>query len=145
VTIDWPDWTAGNVDVVQLAGANAAVDVQVLEADLAVAAGVETVVLTSALLDVQVNPAFAVIVPWVQETVAAGSNTFAVRRGALVTDPLVGEANPEAIEVAIGSIFGRLGVVTEALFDAATVRYSFTVLPSGNSTVRQAGLLIALF
>ncbi len=149
MSIDWPDWTSGNVNVVQAAGANTAADITTTTVDVTTGGGVETVMVTSDVLTVQTDPALAVVLGWAQFSDSASSVTYTprVRRGTLITDPLVGEANAQNTGVALNLVIDAQLIETEFLAGLATVQYVFTLQPAGANTITmiQAGILVMLF
>lgn len=70
-----------------------------------------------------------------------------IRRGALVTDPLVGEANTITLGAAVGSNEQFFGFASEELVRLADVQYSFTltqVAATANGTALLAAILVLL-
>ncbi len=104
-------------------------------ADVVIATTVETVVQVSDFLDIPYDSARLVVKAWVQLTSGAAVTAFTlrIRRGSLVTDPLVGEANAEQLSVAAGSTESHAIEVSEQLQAQGTVRYVLTVQQTGGA------------
>lgn len=57
--------------------------------------------------------------------------TFRWRRGTAITDPVVGEGNPEQVEAAAGSTEGHSFMAEDTPGDVANQSYVFTVQQTG--------------
>ncbi len=91
--------------------------------------------------------AFILAIAQLTTGTATTTVTPRIRRGALVTDPLVGEANAITIGAAAGSNEQFFGFASEDLVGAASVEYSLTLQQAsatGNGTVLAAAILVLL-
>ncbi len=110
----------------------------------------ETIAITS---DPVVIPGDAVqvcVLAWGQLTTGAGTTTVTprIRRGTLITDPLIGEANAENVKAAAGSTEPFLIMVVETLIVRDKIQYVFTLqqaAAAGAGTVLQASILVLVF
>lgn len=110
----------------------------------------ETVILTSDPIALPFDAVQALILAWAQLTTGTATTTVTprIRRGTLITDPLVGEANAENVKAAAGSTEPFLIMVAEDLTRLDRVQYSLTLqqaAATGDGTVLQASILVLLF
>ncbi len=107
---------------------------------------VETIVVTSDPITLPAGTVTVAIDAWCQLTIGAGvaSVTPRVRRGTLVADPLVGEANVEAVKGAAGSNEPFELLLADVLAGGVTVQYLLSVQPNaaGPTTMLQAGIQV---
>lgn len=87
------------------------------------------------------------VLGYAQLTTGAATTTVTprIRRGTTITSTLIGEAHPEEVKAAAGSIEQFFHMVSEELGGRAEVEYSLTlsqVDATGNGTVVQAGILV---
>jgi len=109
----------------------------------------ETLILTAPRIAVPRRSVTALILAIAQLTTGTATTgvTPRIRRGALVTDPLVSEANVVTIGAAVGSNEQFLAFASEELTGAADVEYSFTLTQAaatGNGTALAAAILVLL-
>jgi len=105
----------------------------------------ETVAITSDPLLLPTGTVEVAVLAWAQVTTGGGTTTVTprVRRGTTVADPLVGEANAEAIKAAAGQTEPFSMLVREALAGGVSVQYVFTLQPAGAAgTMLQAFLAV---
>jgi len=119
------------------------------DVDVTVVTTTETVIVTSPLVKIPVATCRVVIRAWyrIQSGTATTGLTQSIRRGALVTDPLVGEASACAISAAAGSTEEHGVCVTEQLQNQESVQYSLTCTQAGatgNGTARQATIEVEI-
>lgn len=110
----------------------------------------ETVIISSGPVTIPNDAVQAVILAWGELTTGAGTTavTPRIRRGTLITDPLVGEANAENIKAVAGSVEAFFIMVVETLTVRDKIQYSFTLqqtAAAGNGTVLQASILVLVF
>lgn len=105
----------------------------------------ETVIITSPPVKIPVATCRVLVKAWAQLT--TGGSTTAVtpriRRGTLVTDPLVGEANPISITSAAGGTDEYQIEVSEAFQNRENAQYVLTLqqtAAAANGSVLQAGI-----
>jgi len=118
--------------------------------DVTLVTTAEGVVITSDPIAPPYDVVQAVILAWCQVTSGAAVTALTprIRRGTLITSPLVGEANAEQLKVAAGSTEPMFIMVAEDLIRLASVQYSFTLQQTGgaaNATVLQASIVVLLF
>lgn len=109
----------------------------------------ETLIISAARVAAVRQTVRALILAVAQLTTGAATTTVTprIRRGALVTDPLVGEANAVTIGAAAGSTEQFFGFAFEELVAAGDVQYSLTLqqaAATGNGTVLAAAILVLL-
>lgn len=109
----------------------------------------ETVVVTTPRVKIPVVTCRAVIRAWFQFTSGAGTTgiTVGIRRGPLVTDPVVGERNTLTISTAAASSEEHGICVSEELQNQEGVEYSLTVAQfaaTGNGTILQAAVEVEI-
>lgn len=110
----------------------------------------ETVIVTSPFVTLPADANQVVILAYAQLTTgtAATAVTPRIRRGTLITDPLVGEANAENIKAAAGSTEPFIIMVAEDLTLRDRVRYSLTLqqtAATGDGTAVQYSILVLVF
>jgi hypothetical protein len=125
----------------------ASVNVDVTNVTLVTTA--ETLIITSPRIAVTRRLVTAFVLAVAQLTTGAATTTVTprIRRGPLVTDPLVGEANAVTLGAAAGSTEQFFGFASEELVGLADVQYSFTLAQAaatGNGTALQAAILVLL-
>lgn len=110
----------------------------------------ETVILSSPEIALPADAARVYVLCWAQLTTGTATTTVTprIRRGTLITSPLVGEANAENVKAAAGSTEPFIIALVEdlALFDRAI--YSLTLqqaAATGNGTALQASILVLVF
>jgi hypothetical protein len=92
--------------------------------------------------------ALAIAIAQLTTGTATTTVTPRIRRGTLVTDPLVGEANAITIGAAAGGNEQFIAFGVDELSEAAGVEYSLTLQQAsatGNGTVLAAMILVLLF
>lgn len=109
----------------------------------------ETVIISAPSLVLPADAVQAVILAWVQLTTGAATTTVTprIRRGTLITSPLVGEANAENIKAAAGDTEPFMIMVLENLTVLDRVVYSLTLqqaAATGNGTALQATIAVFL-
>lgn len=118
-------------------------------ADVSLVTTTETVIISAARIAVPRRSVTALILAIAQLTTGAATTgvTPRIRRGALATDPLVGEGNVVTVGAAAGSTEQFYGFASEELVGAADVLYSLTLAQAaatGNGTALQAAILVLL-
>jgi len=114
-----------------------------VSADTIITTTTETVAATSPQVKVPVATARIVIRGWLQVATGAATTTITlrIRRGTLITDPLVGESNPVNVSAAAGSTEEHVIQVSELVQDAADATYVLTCqqgAAGANGTILQA-------
>ena len=109
----------------------------------------EQVAISSGRVPIPTATCRAVVRAWCQLTLGTATTTVTprIRRGTAITDPVVGEANPEQIKTAAGSTEPYMIQVEESLQDRESVEYSFTVqqaAATANGTVLQAHIEVEI-
>ena len=97
-------------------------------ADTTITTTAETVLATLSGVSTP-RPGLKVVLTGFAQITTGGSTTaltFRVRRGTAITDPLVGEANPEQIEAAAGSTEGHTVVFEDTPGEVAGQSYVLT-------------------
>lgn len=110
----------------------------------------ETVIITAdrAALVRRSMTAFVLAIAQLTTGTATTTVTPRIRRGPLVTDPLVGEANAITIGAAAGGNEQFFAFASEDLVGLADVQYSLTLqqaAATGNGTALAAAILVLLF
>jgi len=109
----------------------------------------EAVIISSPSIALPANMVRAIILAWAQLTTGTLTTTVTprIRRGTLITDPLVGEANAENIKAAAGQTEPFMILLVEDITGFDRVEYSLTLqqaAATGNGTALQASILVLL-
>ncbi len=109
----------------------------------------ETIIITSEAVNIPYGQARLFVNAWAQLTTGVGTTavTPRIRRGTLVTDTLVGEANAEGIKIAAGGTEPFKLAVLDTVTGYGSVQYVFTLeqtAATGNGTALQAGIVAFL-
>jgi hypothetical protein len=109
----------------------------------------ETLIISAPRIAVPRQTVTALILALAQLTTGTATTgvTPQIRRGPLVTDPLVGEANVVTIGAAAGGTEQFFGFASEELVRLADVQYSLTLTQAaatGNGTALMAAILVLL-
>lgn len=118
--------------------------------DVTLVTTAEGIVISAPPLALQADVQIVCILAWGQLTTGAAVTavTPRIRRGTLITSPLIGEANSEQLKVAAGSTEPFFIMVTETVVNGDAPIYSFTLQQAGgaaNGTVLQASILAMAF
>jgi len=119
-------------------------------ADITLTTTTETVIVAAPKLTAPFHTFRAIIIAWGQLTLGTGTTTVTprIRRGAAIADPLVGEANVEAIKTAAGSTEPFFITVSEFLEGRESVQYCLTLQQAAatadGSCVQSAILVLIL-
>lgn len=110
----------------------------------------ETVIISTPPLVIPADAVQVLILAWAQLTTGANTTTVTprIRRGTLITDPLVGEANAENIKAVAGSTEPFLIMVAETVQGLDKQQYSLTLeqaAATANGTALQASILVLAF
>lgn len=110
----------------------------------------ETIIITSPVLVLPADRVQLYILAWAQLTTGTATTTVTprIRRGALVTDTLIGEGNAEDVKAAAGSTEPFLIALVDNVTDRVSVQYVFTLqqaAATGNGTALQASILVLAF
>lgn len=109
----------------------------------------ERIIIAAPAIAVTRQTVFAMILAWGQMVIGTDTThvTPRIRRGTLITDTLIGEANAEEIKTAVADREPFFIMVGEELSATASVEYLFSLqqtLGSANGTVTQAAILVLL-
>ena len=117
--------------------------------DITVTTTTETIVGTTPQARLPVRNCRAIVRGFAHLTTGAATTTVTprIRRGTLVTSPLVGEANAEQVKAAAGSTEQFFIEVTQDLDNVDQVEYVFTLQQAGatgNGTILQGSVSVEL-
>lgn len=110
----------------------------------------ETLIITSPPVEYSSGQPQAIVICWGQLTTGVGTTTVTprIRRGNLVTGPLIGLANAENVKVAAGGTEPFFIMLTELPPIGDLLQYSFTLqqaAATGNGSCIQASIAVLLY
>ncbi len=117
--------------------------------DVTLVTTAETIIITSEAVTIPYGSARVYIRAGAQFSAGTGTSTVTprIRRGTLVTDTVIGEANALTLNTAVGTNSTYTFEVLDTVSGFGSVQYVFTLQQAGataNGTVRQATIAVFL-